>query len=140
MQEQHVNRARERYEQDCLKINSYTAQHSLVQGKEQEKIQQKLEKSQSSVGQNEQDFKNFVRALEGTAGKWELEWKAFCDVSSASHGASVRTANRFQHVQDLEEDRLDFVRDNVWAYANAVSQVCVEDDSVRSHMRSFTLG
>jgi hypothetical protein len=35
-----------------------------------------------------------------------------------------------QHVQDLEEDRLALVKDIVWAYANAVSQVCVEDDSV----------
>lgn len=35
-----------------------------------------------------------------------------------------------QHVQDLEEDRLAMTKDIIWAYANAVSQVCVEDDGV----------
>lgn len=35
-----------------------------------------------------------------------------------------------QVVQDLEEDRLSMTKDIIWAFANAVSQVCVEDDSV----------
>ena len=30
----------------------------------------------------------------------------------------------------MEEDRLAMTKDIIWAYANAVSQVCVEDDSV----------
>ena len=42
----------------------------------------------------------------------------------------------FQHVQDLEEDRLALMKDIIWAYANAVSQVCVEDDSVSHRARS----
>lgn len=37
-------------------------------------------------------------------------------------------------VQDLEEDRLAMTKDIIWAYANAVSQVCVEDDSVSSFL------
>jgi hypothetical protein len=45
-----------------------------------------------------------------------------------------------QHVQDLEEDRLALVKDIVWAYANAVSQVCVEDDSVSRSNHSSALG
>jgi hypothetical protein len=39
-------------------------------------------------------------------------------------------------VQDIEEDRLVLTKDLVWAYANAVSQVCVEDDSVSGPVRS----
>lgn len=35
-----------------------------------------------------------------------------------------------KHVQDLEEDRMAITKDFMWVYANAVSQVCVEDDSV----------
>jgi hypothetical protein len=35
-----------------------------------------------------------------------------------------------QHVQDLEEDRMVMMKDIMWAFANAVSQVCVEDDGV----------
>ncbi|KAK8870004.1 hypothetical protein IAR55_000574 [Kwoniella newhampshirensis] len=118
LQEGHVQKARERYEQDCLKLNSYTAQSSLTQGKELEKLQTKLERVRQTIGANEQDFRQFVRLLEQTQGKWESEWKSFCD-----------------HVQDLEEDRLAVTKDLVWVYANAVSQVCVEDDSSCERIR-----
>ncbi|WVF72380.1 hypothetical protein IAT40_007195 [Kwoniella sp. CBS 6097] len=118
LQEQHVQKARERYEQDCLKLNSYTAQSSLTQGKELDKIQSKLERVRQTIGANEQDFRQFVRVLEQTQAKWEGEWKGFCD-----------------HVQDLEEDRLALTKDLVWTYANAVSQVCVEDDSSCERIR-----
>lgn len=37
-QEHYVNKAREKYEQDCVKINGYTAQSSLVQGKDLDKV------------------------------------------------------------------------------------------------------
>lgn len=32
--------------------------------------------------------------------------------------------------QDLEMQRTEFMKDNMWAYANAVSTVCVADDEV----------
>lgn len=75
--------AKERYESDCLKLNSYTANSQLVQGKELDKLQSKLDRVRQTIGANEQDFRQFVRVLEGTTGKWEQEWKAFCDVSCA---------------------------------------------------------
>ena len=107
------DQARERYEQDCLRINSFTANASIVQGRELEKLQRQLDKVNSSVGGNEREYQAMVRMLEETTRKWELEWKGFCD-----------------HVQDLEEERLDFIKDNIWVYANAVSSVCVTDDEV----------
>lgn len=73
---------RERYEQDCLRINSYTANTSLVQGKDLEKLHSKLDKVQQTVGDNEREYKTSVKALEETTRKWEVEWKTFCDVSS----------------------------------------------------------
>lgn len=72
--------AKERYESDCLKLNSYTANSQLVQGKELEKLQSKLDRVRQTIGSNEQDFGQFVRVLEVTTAKWEQEWKAFCDV------------------------------------------------------------
>lgn len=116
-QEAHVAKAREKYESDCLRINAYTAQSTLVQGKELERLTLKLERTQQTVQGNERDFANFARALQDTVGKWEHEWKAFCDTC-----------------QDLEEERMEFTKDNVWAYANAVSIVCVSDDEVSSAM------
>ncbi|XAO24209.1 hypothetical protein I312_103004 [Cryptococcus bacillisporus CA1280] len=118
LQEGHVQKARDRYEQDCLKLNSYTAQSSLIQGKELEKLQTKLGRVGQTIGSNENDFRQFVKVLEVTHQKWEQEWKNFCD-----------------HVQDLEEDRMAITKDLMWVYANAVSQVCVEDDSSCERIR-----
>ncbi|KAJ3844216.1 SH3 domain-containing protein [Lentinula raphanica] len=110
-QESYVKKAREKYEQDCMRINSYTAQSTLVQGRDLEKINLKLERAQATVQTNERDFANFARAFQDTAAKWEQDWKSFCDTC-----------------QDLEDDRMEFMKDNMWAYANAVSTVCVSDD------------
>ena len=35
-----------------------------------------------------------------------------------------------QHCQEIEDVRIEFMKDNIWAYANAVSTVCVSDDEV----------
>ncbi|KAF5326193.1 hypothetical protein D9611_000179 [Ephemerocybe angulata] len=110
-QEAHVTKAREKYEADCMRINSYTAQSSLVQGKDLEKIQVKLERAQQTVLVNEKEFCNFAKILHETTQKWEQSWKGFCD-----------------SCQDLEEQRLEFMKDNMWTYTNEVSTVCVSDD------------
>ncbi|KAF9812603.1 hypothetical protein IEO21_06125 [Rhodonia placenta] len=117
-QESYVNKAREKYEADCVRINSYTAQSTLMQGKDLEKIQLKLERAQQTVQANERDFANFARALQDTVQKWEMDWKTFCD-----------------SCQDMEEERMEFMKDNMWAYANAVSTVCVADDESCEKLR-----
>lgn len=110
-QESYVNKAREKYESDCVRINSYTAQSTLMQGRDLDRIHAKLERAQQTVQANEKDFENFSRALQATVQKWEGDWKAFCDAC-----------------QDMEDERLEFMKDNMWAFANAVSTVCVADD------------
>ncbi|KAK7676487.1 hypothetical protein QCA50_020561 [Cerrena zonata] len=116
--EGYVNKAKEKYEGDCLRINSYTAQATLSQGRDLEKIQQKLERARQTVQANERDFANFARAFQDTVAEWERDWKEYCD-----------------RCQDLEEDRLDFLRDHLWAYANAISTVCVSDDQSCERLR-----
>lgn len=116
--EQHASKAREKYESDCVRINSYTAQSTLVQGKDLEKIHLKLERAQQTVQVNENDYAQFTRVLQETVQKWEQDWRAFCD-----------------SCQDLEEERMEFVKDNLWSYANAVSTVCVSDDESCEKMR-----
>ena len=105
----------------------------MTQGRELEKVQGKLDRVRSTIGANEQDFRQFVRVLEGTTAKWTIEWKGFCDVSAIMSGSYIVLI--IQHVQDLEEDRLSMTKDIVWAYANGISQVCVEDDGVSSGAR-----
>ncbi|KIL68723.1 hypothetical protein M378DRAFT_824522 [Amanita muscaria Koide BX008] len=111
LQESYVIKARDKYEADCVRINSYTAQSSIIQGRELDKVNQRLERAQQTVQSNERDFANFAKALQDTVQKWEQNWKSFCD-----------------SCQDLEEQRIEFMKDNMWAYANAVSTVCVADD------------
>lgn len=110
-QESYVAKAKEKYEQDCHRINFCTAKLSIEQGKELEKTQMKLDRAKTSVVQTEKEYQSFVRALKDTWSRWEKEWKGFCD-----------------RCQDLEEERIDFLKDNFWTFANAVSTVCVSDD------------
>ncbi|EDQ99468.1 uncharacterized protein LACBIDRAFT_316405 [Laccaria bicolor S238N-H82] len=65
-QETYANKAREKYEADCMRINSYTAQSSLVQGKDMKKVSIKVERAQQTVQINERDFANFSKALQDT--------------------------------------------------------------------------
>jgi hypothetical protein len=46
-QETSVTKGRDKYEAECMRINSYTARSSLVQGKDLEKINIELERAQS---------------------------------------------------------------------------------------------
>lgn len=117
-QEGYVNKAREKYEQDCIRINSFTAQSTLVQGKELEKITLKLERAKQTVQANNRDYVNFSKAYADTAAKWEQDWKTFCD-----------------SCQDMEEERLEFIKDSLWGFANVVSAVCVFDDNSCEKLR-----
>lgn len=117
-QESYVNKSKDKYEQDCIKINGYTAQSSLVQGRDLDKVNTKLDKAQSTVSNNDKDYQNFVRALKDTTHRWNSEWKVYLD-----------------QCQDQEEERLEFVKGNLWNYANAVSAVCVADDESCERVR-----
>ncbi|GKT65868.1 cell division control protein [Colletotrichum tofieldiae] len=111
-QTQHVNKTRDRFEQECLKIKGYLAQGHMVMGQEERKNKAKLEKTQISVATSNTEYENAVKALEDTTARWNREWKA--------------AADKFQ---DLEEERLDFTKSSLWTFANISSTVCVSDDA-----------
>ncbi|KAI5990979.1 hypothetical protein EDD15DRAFT_2450643 [Pisolithus albus] len=68
--EQHASKAREKYESDCIRNNSYTARSTLVQGQDLEKIYSKLERAQQTVQINENDYAQFTRVLQETQFMW----------------------------------------------------------------------
>ena len=107
VQQTYVAKVKERYGQHCHRVN---AQQTLNQG---EGIMFKLDHAQSVLHINERDYANYTKVIADTVQKWDVEWKNFCD-----------------QCQDLEEERIVFMKDNVWAYANAVSTVCVAEDDV----------
>ncbi|KAF5092871.1 hypothetical protein D0Z03_002654 [Geotrichum reessii] len=117
-QQQAVDRAREKYEADCLKLNGYSAQQNLLMGKELERNNQKLEKVMISIENNKRDYQNSLRSLAEITERWTSEWKVSCD-----------------KLQDLEEERVGFFKTNLWGYTNIVSTVCVSDDEGCENIR-----
>ncbi|KAH8176856.1 adipose-regulatory protein [Sarocladium implicatum] len=111
-QTQQVNKTRDKYEQECLKIKGYLAQGHMVMGQEERKNKAKLEKTQISLATSNTEYESAVKALEDTTTRWNREWKA--------------AADKFQ---DLEEERLDFTKSSLWTFANVASTVCVSDDA-----------
>lgn len=124
-----VNKARDRYEQDCLKIKGYLAQGHMVMGQEERKNKAKLEKTQIQMSATSQEYEAAVKVLEETTGRWNREWKAACDVSWSLPDKLVLSTDRIQKFQDLEEERLDFTKSSLWSFANIASTVCVSDDA-----------
>ncbi|KAI9825614.1 MAG: hypothetical protein M1832_000958 [Thelocarpon impressellum] len=112
-QTQAMNKSRDRYEQDCLRIKGYLAQGHMVMGQEERKNKAKLEKTQIQVATSNNEYEAAVKALDETTVRWNREWKAACD-----------------KFQDLEEERLDFMKSSLWSFANIASTVCVSDDAV----------
>ncbi|KAG8967907.1 hypothetical protein FRC05_001872 [Tulasnella sp. 425] len=117
-QEKYVEKARESYESGACLVDSYTAQCAILHGEELGDIPTKLERAQQTVRTHEMDYSNCARVLGDVCKRWEGEWKTFCD-----------------QCQDLEDERLDFIKDHVWAYANTVSTVCVLDDQSCERIR-----
>ncbi|KAI9663391.1 MAG: hypothetical protein M1831_002675 [Alyxoria varia] len=107
-----VNKARDRYEQDCLKIKGYLAQGHMVMGQEERKNKAKLEKTQIQLSTTSNEYEAAVKVLEETTGRWNRDWKGACD-----------------KFQDLEEERVDFMKSSLWSFANIASTVCVSDDA-----------
>ena len=114
----HANKSRDKYEQDCLRIKGYLAQGHMVMGQEERKNKAKLEKTQINMASNSNEYESAVKVLEETTGRWNKEWKAACD-----------------KFQDLEEERLDFMKSSLWAFANVASTVCVSDDAACEKIR-----
>lgn len=113
-QASYVATAREKYEGDLARIKTYKQQAASMQGLEAERLQVKLRRALETVKANEKDYASFVRGLSDLSAEWEADWKAFSD-----------------DCQDLEEERMEFMKDNIWNYANMISTICVNDDEVR---------
>ncbi|KAI7941823.1 hypothetical protein MJO29_013897 [Puccinia striiformis f. sp. tritici] len=106
-----AEKSRKKYEANAIAVNGLSAQSHLVQGRDYDKVTAKLEKAQQNVQMDEREYRSHVKNLKETTAEWNMQWKGYCDL-----------------VQDLEEERIDFVRTSFWDYANGVSTICVVDD------------
>ncbi|KAK9467748.1 hypothetical protein V1512DRAFT_259970 [Lipomyces arxii] len=117
-QEVAVAKNRDRFENDCHKISGYLAQQNMVTGRELERNNAKLERADIAVAASRREYQTSLRILAETTEKWNREWKSGCD-----------------KFQDLEEERIDYLKSNLWAYTNIVSTVCVGDDELCENIR-----
>lgn len=117
-QQKIVDSTRERFEADSNKLNGYAASQNLLLGKELERNNQKLEKVHISIEISKRDYQNAIRDLAEIMERWTNEWKVSCD-----------------KLQDLDEERVNFFKSNLWAYTNIVSTACVSDDEGCENIR-----
>ena len=99
-------------------------------GQEERKNKAKLEKTQIQLSTTQTEYEQTVKVVEETTGRWNREWKAACDVRHCPklyQGNKLTTNQKFQ---DLEEERIDFMKNSLWSFANIASTVCVSDDAV----------
>ena len=62
-------------------------------GQEERKNKAKMEKTQIQLASTSNEYEAAVKALEETTGRWNRDWKAACDVSSAPITGFAISAN-----------------------------------------------
>ncbi|CAG8554328.1 16375_t:CDS:10 [Acaulospora colombiana] len=135
-----MQKAKEKYEAECIKIAALLSSKATVVGKELEKLNLKIEKAQISAkaaGKDfylncylinyisliwhackDQEYMQMVKTLADATEMWNYDWRLSCD-----------------KFQDLEEERIDYLKISLWNYTNLVSTVCVADDESCERIR-----
>ncbi|KAH8830793.1 SH3 domain-containing protein [Flagelloscypha sp. PMI_526] len=111
-QESYMIKARDKFDGDRRRIELYQQQSATTSGADLERVLQKLERAQQTY------YAWYAQGLAEILPTWEEDWKDYCD-----------------SCQDLEEDRMDFMKDTLWSYANGISTVCVADDQSCERIR-----
>lgn len=111
-------KARNKYVNECNRISGYQASQNLLMGKELDRNNQKLDKATYEVEGLQRQYQDSLKALAQTMETWNAEWRNSCE-----------------KLERLEEERLTFMKSNLWAYANALSSACVADDEACENVR-----
>lgn len=111
-------KARNKYVNECNRISGYQASQNLLMGKELDRNNQKLDKATYEVEGLQRQYQDSLKALAQTMETWNTEWRNSCE-----------------KLERLEEERLTFMKSNLWAYANSLSSACVADDEACENVR-----
>ncbi|KAG6810949.1 hypothetical protein H0H92_009652 [Tricholoma furcatifolium] len=108
--EKKVAKAQKKTAEDNLEVQSGIQQCADVQATELELAEP--DSTQAAIARaDEVTLSSSTEGLIPIESIWEVSWKEFCD-----------------SCQDLEESRMECMKDVLWAYANEISTVCVNDD------------
>jgi len=118
-----VAKAKEIYEDECKKYvdmqRTLNESRPQMSPEEVEKSKQQIKKVHELMTMAEQDYKRAASVLSSISDKWIEDHKTTCNV-----------------FQSLEEDRLNYLRSSLFAYANLLSSVFIIDDQASEKIRS----
>ncbi|KAI9344976.1 hypothetical protein BDR26DRAFT_857020 [Obelidium mucronatum] len=114
-----AQKAKARYVSKCQEVNQLSVPQPNLPPKDAEKHQLRLEKAQQQANQNDLEYMSCIERLGAAHTHWEEDYRVACT-----------------EFQKLEEDRIDYLRGRLWAYANIVSTLCVADDESCERIRS----
>jgi hypothetical protein len=126
-----VLKSREKYEARCLEVQQLMSSRTGLPPKEIEKVRLKIESAQGSAKKADGEYQEAVAKLRDIHSKWEQDWRVACEVGLVGGGNLFRSNQRClsqKQFQRLEQDRIDFMRQSLWTYANLVSTACVAED------------
>lgn len=113
-----TERDRIKFKSECNKIKGYQAQQNLLTGRELEKNNQKLDKAQFQVETLERHHQESLKALASAMDTWNAEWRISCDC-----------------LEQLEGERLAFLKSRVWSFVNALDAGFIADDEACEGIR-----
>ncbi|KAI8831892.1 hypothetical protein BJ741DRAFT_615616 [Chytriomyces cf. hyalinus JEL632] len=113
-----AQKAGAKYVSKCREVDQMNIPQPNLPPKDAEKLQIRLERAQQQANQNDIEYVSAIERLGDAHIKWEEEFRHTC--------------NEFQR---LEEERIDFLRGRLWAYANIISTLCVSDDESCERVR-----
>ncbi|KAJ3298880.1 hypothetical protein HDU79_005261 [Rhizoclosmatium sp. JEL0117] len=114
-----AEKCKNRYVSKCHEVTQLLQQQPNLPPKDAEKHQQRLEKSQQQANQNDLEYMSAVERLAAAHTLWEDDYRTAC-----------------VEFQRLEEERIDYLRGRLWAYANIISTLCVADDESCERIRT----
>ncbi|KAJ1983264.1 formin-binding protein [Dimargaris verticillata] len=120
-------KAKDRYRSEVSKASGLEQTILGMQHiKDTDRLRGRLDKTQQATRQADDDYQKTVHRLKDAQRRWEGDWRDACDV-----------------FQELEEDRLDFLRSHLWSYTNVLSNVLVTEDEsferVRKSLEAFSV-
>ncbi|OZJ05580.1 hypothetical protein BZG36_01725 [Bifiguratus adelaidae] len=122
-----VLRAREIYEAECSKLYELESSLETVDETMREQHQDEIDYLKKKIAGADEEYRRAAEVLAQVTEKWNSDWTDTCDV-----------------YQKLEEQRLVFLRNQLWTLSNVLSSTYVLDDQscerVRISLESCDVG
>eukprot|EP00794_Sanderia_malayensis_P018171 gene18171-19985_t len=118
---ENVVKCKKQYEQRCKELDSATEMLESISHytpKEEEKLRNKKLKAKTAQENSDQQYQSAVKTADQCHAMWESEMEMCCE-----------------QFQSFEEERIRFLRNEMWLCSNFGSQLCVNVDQMYEEVR-----